>query len=277
MWWPGCCAQVSGSTTRLRDRPRPTSATEFQDADPEDIVLLEDLVGIRDPAAPLPDVAPDAQRRRLTALINSRRSPAPSRRSTSSRMCTGSTTSASRCSPTSLRWCHRSPAYADHISARVPRSTDQIPGAQTIALRPLSEAHSTTLTAQLLGADPPLSDLAARVAERAGGNPFFAEEMVRDLAERGVLDGRPGAYKLRGDSTKLMSRPPSTPPSAHASTDSTRPPNAHSTPRRSSVRDSTPICWPCWSMSPTWRRSSRRSWSIRCGSAHCPSTPSGIR
>ena len=29
---------------------------------------------------------------------------------------------------------------------------------------------------------------------RAAGNPFFAEEMVRDLAERGVLDGEPGAY-----------------------------------------------------------------------------------
>ena len=28
-------------------------------------------MGIRDAAAPLPDVAPDAQRRRLTALINS--------------------------------------------------------------------------------------------------------------------------------------------------------------------------------------------------------------
>jgi adenylate cyclase len=51
----------------------------------------------------------------------------------------------------------------------------------------------------LLGADPPLSELTVRVAERARGNPFFAEEMVRDLAERGVLDGRPGAYKLRGD------------------------------------------------------------------------------
>ena len=28
---------------------------------------------------------------------------------------------------------------------------------------------------------------------RAAGNPFFAEEMVRDLAERGVLNGEPGA------------------------------------------------------------------------------------
>ena len=34
---------------------------------------------------------------------------------------------------------------------------------------------------------------------RADGNPFFVEEMVRDLAERAVLHGRPGAYLLRGD------------------------------------------------------------------------------
>ena len=33
-----------------------------------------------------------------------------------------------------------------------------------------------------------------RVAQRAAGNPFFAEELVRELAERGVLRGEPGAY-----------------------------------------------------------------------------------
>ncbi len=75
----------------------------------------------------------------------------------------------------------------------------QMPGAQTIALRPLSDAQAATLTAQLVGAEPQLGELTARVAERAGGNPFFAEEMVRDLAERGVLHGQPGAYSLRGD------------------------------------------------------------------------------
>ena len=32
------------------------------------------------------------------------------------------------------------------------------------------------------------------IADRAAGNPFFAEEIVRELAERGVLSGHPGAY-----------------------------------------------------------------------------------
>ena len=41
--------------------------------------------------------------------------------------------------------------------------------------------------------------MAAQVSARAAGNPFFAEEIVRDLAERGVLDGAPGAFALRGN------------------------------------------------------------------------------
>ena len=57
---------------------------------------------------------------------------------------------------------------------------------------------STTLTTELVGADPSLATLVERVVARAAGNPFFAEEMVRDLAERGVMAGQPGAYTLRG-------------------------------------------------------------------------------
>lgn len=33
-----------------------------------------------------------------------------------------------------------------------------------------------------------------RVAERAAGNPFYAEEIIRELAQRGVLSGERGAY-----------------------------------------------------------------------------------
>jgi class 3 adenylate cyclase len=47
---------------RLRDR--------VSDADPEDLLLLDDLLGIGDPDAVLPRIDPDARRRRLTALVN---------------------------------------------------------------------------------------------------------------------------------------------------------------------------------------------------------------
>jgi AAA ATPase domain len=40
------------------------------DADPEDLLLLDDLLGIADPEVELPKIDPDARRRRLTALVN---------------------------------------------------------------------------------------------------------------------------------------------------------------------------------------------------------------
>ena len=59
--------QISGldglaARGRLRER--------FLDADPQDLLLLDDLLGIADPALELPKIDPDARRRRLTALIN---------------------------------------------------------------------------------------------------------------------------------------------------------------------------------------------------------------
>ncbi len=40
------------------------------DADPEDLVLFDDLLGVADPGVELPKIDPDARRRRLTALVN---------------------------------------------------------------------------------------------------------------------------------------------------------------------------------------------------------------
>ena len=45
-----------------------------------------------------------------------------------------------------------------------------------------------------LGEDRSVTELAELIAERAGGNPFFAEEIVRDLSERDVLVGGRGCY-----------------------------------------------------------------------------------
>ena len=70
----------------------------------------------------------------------------------------------------------------------------QMPGAQTLALAPLSAPETTTLLSELLGPDPSVGELGRTIAERAAGTPFFAEEIVRELAERGVLQGSRGAY-----------------------------------------------------------------------------------
>ena len=74
-----------------------------------------------------------------------------------------------------------------------------IPGAQTIALRPLSTDQTAALIGELLGTDSSVHGLAEHIAERTAGNPFFAEEIVRDLAERGAIRGTRGSYVLHGD------------------------------------------------------------------------------
>ncbi len=51
---------------------------------------------------------------------------------------------------------------------------------------------------------PPVGrGLTDRIADRAGGNPFFASEIVRDLAERGVLEGDRSGYICRDDSADI--------------------------------------------------------------------------
>jgi class 3 adenylate cyclase len=74
---------------------------QFPDAEPEDLLLLDDLLGIADPDVELPKIDPDARRRRLTALVNAASLARKARRSTSSRTPIGSMRSASRCWPIS--------------------------------------------------------------------------------------------------------------------------------------------------------------------------------
>ena len=52
------------------ERARARIRAGVPDADPQDMLLLDDLLGIADPAVPLPKIDPEARRRRLTALIN---------------------------------------------------------------------------------------------------------------------------------------------------------------------------------------------------------------
>jgi hypothetical protein len=76
-------------------------------------------------------------------------------------------------------------------------------GAHTIALGPLSDSETAALVSGLLGRDPSLSGLPDTIAARAAGNPFFAEEIVRELAERGVLRGEPGAYVATAETAEV--------------------------------------------------------------------------
>jgi len=180
---------LDGQTARDRVRDR------VPDADPEDVLLLDDLLGIADPNIPLPAIDPDARRRRLTELLNA--------------------ASLARNAPTvyvveDAHWIDEvsESMLADFVTV-VPQTPSlvlvtyrpeyqgvlsRVAGAHTVALAPLSDSETAALVSELLGRDPSVSALGQTVAERAAGNPFFAEEIVRDLAERGVLRGERGEY-----------------------------------------------------------------------------------
>lgn len=65
-----------------------------------------------------------------------------------------------------------------------------------LRLDPLVGENVTELLQALLGSDPSVTTLISFVIERASGNPFFAEEIVRSLVDTGVLQGARGNYRL---------------------------------------------------------------------------------
>jgi adenylate cyclase len=65
-----------------------------------------------------------------------------------------------------------------------------------IALAPLPIEATVQMLEHELGSDPSLTGLAVLLGERAGGNPFFIEELVQALVEAGSLEGERGAYRL---------------------------------------------------------------------------------
>jgi class 3 adenylate cyclase len=165
------------------------------DAEPEDVLLFDDLLSIGPPDVVLPKIDPDARRRRLTALVNA----------------------ASLVREVPVVYVIEDVHWIDEVSESmlaefvtvIPQTValalvtyrpeyegalTRVPGTQTIALAPLSNSETAALVAQLLGPEPSVGRLSQTITDRAAGNPFFAEEIVRELAERGVIRGGRGAY-----------------------------------------------------------------------------------
>jgi class 3 adenylate cyclase/tetratricopeptide (TPR) repeat protein len=67
---------------------------------------------------------------------------------------------------------------------------------EQISLGPLRKAAADALLGHLLGDDATVAPLFPVIADRARGNPFFIEELVRKFDEAGNLAGKPGAYRL---------------------------------------------------------------------------------
>ncbi|MFZ3290701.1 ATP-binding protein [Mycobacterium sp.] len=183
-----------------RDRVR----SRVVDADPEDLLLFADLLGIADLEVELPKIDPDARRRRLTALVNAaslaRHRPAVYVvedahwiDEVSESMLAGFFTVIPQ-TPSLVLVTYR-PEYRGALS--------RVAGAQSIALAPLSDSETAALVSELLGSDPSVGGVITLITEKAAGNPFFAEEMVRDLAERGVLRGNRSAYESTADAAQV--------------------------------------------------------------------------
>ena len=187
-------SDLDGPAARKRVRSR------VPDADAEDLLLFDDLLGIADPEVALPIIDPDARRRRLTALVNAaslaRQVPvvyviedAHWIDEVSESMLAEFFTVIPQ-TPSLVLVTYR-PEYGGALS--------RVAGAQTIALAPLSDPETAALVAELLGSDPSVGGVITMITDKAAGNPFFAEEIVRDLAERGVLRGNRGAYESTAD------------------------------------------------------------------------------
>ncbi|SBS75149.1 Membrane-anchored adenylyl cyclase [uncultured Mycobacterium sp.] len=174
------------------------------DADADDLLLVDDLLGIAEPGAEVPAIEADARRRRLTGLLDAalmaRQRPTlftiedahwidePSEALLTSFLEVAPQT------PSVVLITYR-PDYRGALA--------NVQGAQMITLRPLSNAQTSALTSELLGQDASVRELVDHIAERAAGNPFFAEEIVRDLAERGVLEGVRAKYSCTVDITDI--------------------------------------------------------------------------
>ncbi len=189
------------------------------DVELEDVLLLNDLLGIADTEMELPKIDPDARRRRLTALVNAaslaRESPALYViedvhwiDEVSESLLTDFITVISQ--TRSLVLVTYRPEYQGALI--------RVADAQTIALSPLSDPETAALVSQLLGPHPSVTELATLIIERAAGNPFFAEEIVRELADRGVLQGNSGAYSSTAEGAAVSFPLPCRPPSPRVST-----------------------------------------------------------
>ncbi|OMC00780.1 cyclase [Mycobacterium sp. NS-7484] len=180
-----------------RQAARAKLRAQVPDDDPQNLMLLDDLLGIADPDVVLPTIDPDARRRRLTTLVNA----------------------ASLARTTPAVYVVEDAHWIDGVSESMlydflsvtPRTPSlvaityrpeyhgaltRVHGAQTIVLAPLDDSETSTLISELLGTGDGVAALAATITRRAAGNPYFALEIVRDLAERGLIRGEPGAYVL---------------------------------------------------------------------------------
>jgi class 3 adenylate cyclase/tetratricopeptide (TPR) repeat protein len=165
----------------------------------DQLPLLFELLGVADPEVRAERIDPEARQRRLSAMLNRI-------------VAVSSERSGMVLVLEDLQWID--PGSAAFLANLI----DALPGTHTLvltsfrppyradwmrrsycgraALAPLAATSSRELLDYLLGDDPSVADVCERIEQRAGGNPFFIEELVRGLVDLGRLAGDRGAYRL---------------------------------------------------------------------------------
>ena len=88
--------------------------------------------------------------------------------------------------------CSARPEFSDAH----PAWSGDLDNASILALSPLSAHETASLVGGLLGTSLLPSDLQELIVERAGGNPLYAEELIRMLRDRGLLIARGKSWEF---------------------------------------------------------------------------------
>ena len=165
----------------------------------EELPLIFDFLGVPDPERPLAQMSPEARARALGKVV-CRLINAPARRHTVVLvvedlhwMDEGSNTMLdemvnSVAGTHTLGVLNFRPEYS--------LGWDGSPIYRGISLEPLGQDDTKELLRDIAGEDPSLDGLDGPIHTRTAGNPFFVEEIVRELVEAGHFEGERGAYRL---------------------------------------------------------------------------------
>ena len=190
----------SGSHPRtIPKQGRSKIASRIEAAVPElidDVAVLAEFLGIPDTRLPPSTLDPKVRHARLINLVSS--------------LVRDGTRTPSVIIIEDIHWLDE--ASIEFVSALVRvapisrallvltyRPTFQAPwkggqGFHEIRLEELRDEDVSALTRDLIGDHPSTRAISDSIVERSGGNPFFAEELIRSLIDGGELDGPPGNY-----------------------------------------------------------------------------------
>ncbi|HXR30854.1 MAG TPA: adenylate/guanylate cyclase domain-containing protein [Solirubrobacterales bacterium] len=170
--------------------------------DPEfadDLPLLFDFLGVPDPDRPVAQMSPEARQRALGRIVCNLIN-APRRRHTVVLVIEDLhwIDAGSEVLLTEMVAALEGTRTLAVVNFRPEFSLDWegAPIYRGIRLEPLSPSDTKKLLGDLAGEDPSLDGLEEPIHARTSGNPFFIEEIVRELVEAGHLEGERGAYRL---------------------------------------------------------------------------------